>query len=324
MEKTSSASFVTKLRNYMSKNGNRNVVLLVVYLILQTIFFSVATRTFMSGNNMGNLVRQTAELGMVCIPLSMILITGNIDLSVGSVMGVTAITMAWFLKWGYSIPVVLLIGMAIGALVGSINGLLVSKLNLAGIVVTIGTQVMLRGVCYILTGGRPVSGLPRAFIQISKIKICGLSISFLVMIIMFVFAILIMQRTSVGIKIHAIGYNSKTSIYSGINADGIKFVLFCISGVVAAIASFFMLMRFGSAESEFANGYDTNALTAVLLGGVSIAGGSGNMLGTLLGLIAVSMLKNGLTHMGMSSTNQQFILGLLIVVSAIDLKNRTK
>lgn len=204
MEKTSSASFVTKLRNYMSKNGNRNVVLLVVYLILQTIFFSVATRTFMSGNNMGNLVRQTAELGMVCIPLSMILITGNIDLSVGSVMGVTAITMAWFLKWGYSIPVVLLIGMAIGALVGSINGLLVSKLNLAGIVVTIGTQVMLRGVCYILTGGRPVSGLPRAFIQISKIKICGLSISFLVMIIMFVFAILIMQRTSVGIKIHAI------------------------------------------------------------------------------------------------------------------------
>ena len=323
MEKTTS-SFGQKLRSYMSRNGNKNVVLLIFYLILQTIFFSVATKTFLTGNNMENLVRQTAELGMVCIPLSMILITGNIDLSIGSVMGVCAISMAWMLKWGYSIPVVLLLGMAIGVVVGSINGFMVAKLHLAGIVVTIGTQVMLRGVCYILTGGRPVSGLPQEFIQISKLKFCGLSMSFLVMMVMFVIVIIIMEYTSVGVKIHAIGYNPKTSIYSGISADKIKFVLFLVSGAVAAIASFFMLMRFGSAESEFANGYDTNALTAVLLGGISISGGSGNMFGTLLGLIAVAMLKNGLTHMGMSSTNQQFILGLLIVISAIQIQKKSK
>ncbi len=208
MEKTAS-SFGQKLRAYMSRNGNKNVVLLIFYLILQTIFFSVATKTFLTGNNMENLVRQTAELGMVCIPLSMILITGNIDLSIGSVMGVCAISMAWMLKWGYSIPVVLLLGMAIGVVVGSINGFMVAKLHLAGIVVTIGTQVMLRGVCYILTGGRPVSGLPQEFIQISKLKFCGLSMSFLVMMVMFVIVIIIMEYTSVGVKIHAIGYNPR-------------------------------------------------------------------------------------------------------------------
>lgn len=323
MEKKSS-SFLAGLKNYMSRNGNRNVVLLIFYVILQAIFFSVVTDTYFTSKNIANLVRQTAELGMVCIPLSMILITGNIDLSVGSVMGVTAISMAWFLKWGWGIPAALALGLLIGAAVGAINGFMVSKMHLAGIVVTIGTQVMLRGVCYILTGGRPVSGLPRDFISISKIKILGMSVSFIVMIVMFVIAILIMEYTSFGVKVHAIGYNPKASIYSGIKADQIKFILFCISGMVAAIASFFMLMRFGSAESEFANGYDTNSLTAVLLGGISISGGSGNMFGTLLGLIAVSMLKNGLTHMGMSSTNQQFILGILIVLSAIDWKKKAK
>lgn len=318
------SSLSARLKAYTSKNGNKNVLLLVFYLILQLIFFSVTTKTFLTGNNMENLVRQTAELGMVCIPLSMILITGNIDMSIGSVMGVCAICMAWLLKWGYSIPVVLLLGIAIGVAVGSINGFMVAKLHLAGIVVTIGTQVMLRGVCYILTGGRPVSGLPRAFIQISKIKVCGLSVSFLVMMAMFVVAIIIMEYTSVGVRIHAIGYNAKASIYSGISADRLKFILFLVSGAVASVAAFFMLMRFGSAESEFANGYDTNALTAVLLGGISISGGSGNMFGTLLGLIAVAMLKNGLTHMGMSSTNQQFILGLLIVISAIQIQKKSK
>ena len=323
MEKMS-VPFGQKIKTYMSKSGNKNVVLLIPYIILQTIFFALATNSFFTGNNFENLIRQTAELGMVCVPLSMILITGNIDMSVGSVMGVCAICMAWLLKWGYSIPVALLFGMLIGAVVGSINGFMVAKLHLAGIVVTIGTQVMLRGVCYILTGGRPVSGLPRAFIQISKLKVCGLSISFLVMLVMFAIAIVVMEYTSIGVKIHAIGYNARTSIYSGITADKIKFILFMVSGAVAAVASFFMLMRFGSAESEFANGYDTNSLTAVLLGGVSMAGGSGNMFGTLLGLIAVAMLKNGLTHMGMSSTNQQFILGLLIVVSAIQIQKKSK
>ena len=239
-------------------------------------------------------------------------------------MGVCAISMAWLLKLELNFFLVLLIGMLIGALVGSINGLFVSRFHLAGIVVTIGTQVMLRGVCYILTGGRPVSGLPRDFLAISKLRLLGMPVSFIVMIAMFAAAIVIMQYTTFGIKAHAIGYNPKASIFSGIHADRIKFWLFALSGTVAAVASSFMLMRFGSAESEFAGGYDTSSLTAVLLGGISISGGSGNMLGTLLGLIAVATLKNGLTHMGMSSTNQQFVLGLLIVLSAINWKRKNK
>lgn len=308
--------------NYMSKDGNRNVVLLCVYLIVQTIAFAVATPFFLTNDNMQNLMRQTAELGMVSIPLAIVLMTGNIDLSIGSVMGVCAISMAHLLKTGLSFPLVLLITVLIGAGVGCINGFLVAKLHLAGIVVTIGTQVMLRGVCYILTGGRPVSGLPPYFTGFSKMTVWGMPVSCLVMIVMFIAAIIVMQKTTFGIKIHAIGYNARASEFSGVYADRIKFWLFVLSGSVAAIASMFMVMRFGSAESEFANGYDTNTLTAILLGGISIDGGSGNMFGALLGLITVATLKNGLTHLGMTSTNQYFILGLLIIISAIRWKKK--
>lgn len=311
---------IKNLKAYMKKSGNRNVVLLVIYIVIQTIFFASVTPFFFTGANFQNLMRQTAELGMVCIPLSIILLTGNIDLSIGSVMGVCAISLARMLKVGMSIPLSILLTILIGALVGSLNGFFVAKLGLDGLVATIGTQVMLRGVCYILTGGRPVSGLPSSFTDFSKVQLLGVPISFALMILIFVISIIVMQYTTFGIKIHAIGYNSKASIFSGINATKIKFWLFVLSGSIAAMASMFMLMRFASAESEFANTYDTNTLTAILLGGINISGGSGNMLGPLLGLIAVAMLKNGLNHMQVTAIIQNFIIGLLIIISAINLK----
>lgn len=307
---------------YMKKDGNRNVILLILYLIVQTVVFALALPHFMSVSNFQNLMRQTAELGMVSIPLSIVLMTGNIDLSIGAVMGVCAISLARMLSRGMAVPLAILITVGIGALVGSLNGFCVAKLHLDGLVATIGTQVMLRGICYILTGGRSVSGLPSVFTRASKIYILGIPISFILMLVIFAIAIFVMQKTGFGIKVHAIGYNSKASEYSGIKADMIKFWLFVLSGAVAAVASLFMLMRFASAESEFANGYDMDTLTAILLGGISIAGGSGNMLGAFLGLVTVATLKNGLNHMGMTATYQQFIIGLLIVISAIQWKRK--
>lgn len=321
MEK-SKGKFGLAIGSYMKKNGNRNVVLLAIYLIVQTVVFGFVTPYFLTGSNVQNLMRQTAELGMVCIPLAIVLMTGNIDLSIGSVMGVCAISLARLLKMGVSIPLAMLIVILIGGLVGFINGFFVGKLHLEGIVATIGTQVMLRGVCYILTGGRPVSGLPSEFTRISKMYILGMPISFIVMLVIFIISIVVMQRTTFGIKIHAIGFNARTSRFSGINADRIKFWLFALSGSVAALASMFMLMRFASAESEFANTYDTNTLTAILLGGISISGGSGNMLGAFLGLITVATLKNGLNHLGVTAISQNFIIGLLIIVSAINWKKK--
>lgn len=305
------------LRSYMNRSGNRNVVLLLVLLVILVAVFSATTPYFMSSSNFQNLMRQTAELGMVCIPLAIVLMTGNIDLSIGSVMGVCAISLARMLKVGLPIPVAVILTVIVGGAVGCINGFFVGKLHLDGIVATIGTQVMLRGVCYILTGGRPVSGLPESFTRVSKMYFCGIPISFVVMLIIFVVSIIVMQRTTFGIKIHAIGYNAKASQFSGIHADRIKFWLFVLSGSVAALASMFMLMRFASAESEFANTYDTNTLTAILLGGISISGGSGNMLGAFLGLVTVSILKNGLNHLNVTSIEQNFIIGTLIIISAI-------
>ena len=148
-------SIVTGIKNYSKKDGNKNIVLLAVYLIIQTSVFAMLTPFFITAANFQNLMRQTAELGMVTIPLAIILMTGNIDLSIGSVMGVCAISLARLLKTGMNIWLAVLITILIGAAIGSLNGFLVARMHLAGIVATLGTQVMLRGVCNILTGGRP-------------------------------------------------------------------------------------------------------------------------------------------------------------------------
>lgn len=313
---------VSGIKSYSKKDGNKNIVLLVFYLVIQTVVFASLTPFFLTSANFQNLMRQTAELGMVTIPLAIILMTGNIDLSIGSVMGVCAISLARLLKTGMNVWIAVLITVLIGAFLGSINGFLVARMHLAGIVATLGTQVMLRGVCNILTGGRPVSGLPREFLGFANIRILGMPVSFIFMIVVFIAAIFIMQKTSFGVKIHAIGYNPKTSEYSGLNSDKIKFILFTLSGAIAAIAATFMLMRFSSAESKFANGYDTDTLTSLLIGGISIAGGSGNMIGALLGFIAIATLRNGLNHLGVSSIFQTVILGVLIIVSAVNFKKK--
>ena len=315
-------SIVTGIKNYSEKDGNKNIVLLAVYLMIQTGVFAMLTPFFITAANFQNLMRQTAELGMVTIPLAIILMTGNIDLSIGSVMGVCAISLARLLKTGMNIWLAVLITILIGAAIGSLNGFLVARMHLAGIVATLGTQVMLRGVCNILTGGRPVSGLPEQFLSYANIRIFGMPVSFIFMAVIFMAAIFIMQKTSFRIRVHAIGYNPRTSIYSGLGSDKIKFIMFTLSGAVAAIAAAFMLMRFASAESKFASGYDTDTLTSLLIGGISIAGGSGNMIGALLGFITIATLRNGLNHMGISAIFQTVILGILIIISAVNFKKK--
>ncbi len=304
------------ISSYMKRDGNRNVVLLIAFMAVQILFFSQVTEYFLGISNFVNLMRQTAELGMVTIPLAMLILTGNIDLSVGAVMGVCAISLARMLRAGMNIGLSILITLCIGALMGCINGFFVAKLHLAGIVATIGTQVMLRGACFILTGGRPVSGLPKEFLDVAKWNLFGIPFTFILMIAAFVIAIFIMQRTSFGIKLHAIGYNAKASKFSGIQSDKLKFWLYVLSGTVAAIAATFMLTRFASAESAFGTGYDTDVLTSVLIGGMSIAGGSGNLLGALLGVLTIGTLRNGMNHLEISALYQQMVLGALIVISA--------
>lgn len=312
------------VHTYTQRDENRNVALLMFWLIIQTSAFTLVTPYFFTLKNFLNLCKQTAELGMIMVPLAMVLLSGNIDLSMGSVMGVCAISLAKLLKAEVPMLVSIPIVIVLGGLLGSLNGMFVAKLHLAGIVATIGTQVMLRGVCYILTGGRPVSGLPSEFLDIAKWKVFGIPATFVIMLVFFAAAIFIMKRTKFGMKLHSVGYNSRTSIYSGINADRIKMWLYVFSGAVGAIAATFMLTRFASAESAFGTGYDTEVLTSMLVGGMSIAGGSGNLIGALLGLFTISMLRNGMTHMEISSLYQQMVLGVLILISAAKLKCRPK
>ena len=310
------------VKRLLGTRGMGAVITAFVGLIIIYVAFGLIDRNVFSGQNVMNLLRSMSKYLLIGVGQSYLLITGNIDLSIGSVMGVCAISLARLLKTGMNIWLAVLITILIGAAIGSLNGFLVARMHLAGIVATLGTQVMLRGVCNILTGGRPVSGLPQQFLSCANIRILGMPVSFIFMVVIFMIAIFIMQKTSFGIRVHAIGYNPKTSVYSGLGSDKIKFIMFTLSGAVAAIAAAFMLMRFASAESKFASGYDTDTLTSLLIGGISIAGGSGNMIGALLGFITIATLRNGLNHLGVSAIFQTVILGVLIIVSAVNFKKK--
>ena len=245
------------------------------------------------------------------------------DLSVGSIVGVCGIVCGMLLRAGQPIVLSILASIAAGAAVGFVNGVIVGKLKIQAVVVTIGTQVMFRGLCYIMTSGRAVSGYPLSFFVLGTGDILGLPISVLVLAACYLGAWFVLERTYLGRYILAIGNNQNTTRYSGIRVDRVKMLLFVFCGVMTAIASVFLISRLSSAEATLGSGYELDIITAALIGGIDINGGSGKLQVTFLGILIIGILRNGLNLMGLSVIYQSIILGVLLLVAVAKRKSRT-
>lgn len=289
--------------------------LLAGIIAAEFILFGFAAPYFLTVGNLFNILRQVSEIGMISIPLTFLLLSGHMDLSVGSIVGVCGVTTGMILRAGGPIVLAMLAGIAAGAAIGFINGLIVGKLKIQAVVVTIGTQVMFRGLCYILTSGRAVSGYPLSFFTLGTGDVLGVPISVIVLLLMYAGAWFVLEKSWFGRYVLAIGNNQNTTRYSGIRVDRVKIILFTICGVMTAIASIFLISRLSSAEATLGSGYELDIITAALIGGVDINGGRGKLQGTFLGILIIGILRNGLNMMGLSVIYQSIILGVLLLVA---------
>ncbi len=299
--------------------GQGRYILLAGIIAGEFLLFGVAAPYFLTVGNLFNILRQVSEIGMISIPLTFLLLSGHMDLSVGSIVGVCGVSTGMILRAGGSIPLALLAGIAAGTAVGFLNGLIVGKLKIQAVVVTIGTQVLFRGLCYILTSGRAVSGYPAAFFTLGTGDVLGVPISVIVLLVMYAAAWLVLEKSWFGRYVLAIGNNQNTARYSGIRVDRMKIALFTLCGALTAVASAFLISRLSSAEATLGSGYELDIITAALIGGIDINGGSGKLQGTFLGILIIGILRNGLNMMGLSVIYQSIILGALLLVAVADL-----
>ncbi len=292
-----------------------------VFLILLILGggLSLYTDTFLTSTNIFNILRAFSWIAISAFGQCMVIITGGIDLSVGSVMGLAGLATAMFLAHGVNVPIAVAAGLLAGLIVGFLNGLMITKGKLPPFIATLGSLLMARGLCYGLTGGWPVRDLPLAFRNLGQydIPIAGLGVP-LPLIFMLVFGLItsvFLTRTVWGYRIYALGGNETATALSGINTNRIKILVYSLCGLLTAIGGVLMTARLGVAAPTAAQGYELDVIAAAVVGGTSLKGGEGTILGVLIGAAIMQVLRNGLVLLGVSAYWLQAVQGLVIVVA---------
>ncbi|MDO4650498.1 MAG: ABC transporter permease [Eubacteriales bacterium] len=304
----------------MKKNKKFAVVLLdygiLVALLILIVVFSFASKNFFKTTTLFTILKQVSITGIVCIGQTLVMLTGGIDLSVGSVAGVSAVTAAIFLKdLNMAIPLTCILVMAIALLYGVISGLCVTKLNMPPLIATLGMQTSLRGLAYIVTGGLPVYGFTKDFGNFAKGTIAGIPYMVILMIVLFVIFILALEKTTLGRYIYGVGGNEESSRLSGISVTKVKLMAYGFSGFLAGIAGLVLLSRTSSGQPSAGSGYEMDAITAVVLGGVSLSGGEGKLHMVVIGMLLMGTLTTGMIMCGINDYVQQLVKGIVLIIA---------
>jgi ribose transport system permease protein len=287
---------------------------LIGFFVLCT-FFSFASGEFLSTENISNIIRQVSINGILAVGMTFVILTGGIDLSVGSVMAFTGtIMVGLMINNGMPAIAAVIIGIILGALLGYINGLFISRARIPAIIVTLAMMEAARGLALLYTGGYPLSGLPASYAFIGRGYLFGvIPMPAVIMILVFIVAYIILNHLPIGRYIYAIGGNEEAVRLSGVKVKRIKSFVYLISGITAAISGLIMTSRLASGQPMAGEGYELDAIAAVVLGGTSIAGGRGHIFGTILGALLLGVLSNGLNLMGVSPYVQRVLKGAIIV-----------
>lgn len=288
---------------------------LIAILILLILFFSFQSPYFLNFSNLFNVLRQITEIAIVALPLTLIVVCGAMDLSVGSIVGLSAITLGICFQRGVPIIGGVIAAVAVGVICGLLNGFFVAYLKMMPIMVTIGTMSLFRGIVYGITNARPISGFPESFFVLGQGDILGVPINVLITVILYAIGIFILNKTIIGRYLYSMGNNEDTVLYSGINIRKIRMILYGIEGLLCALAGICYVSRLGSAETTLGTNMELEVLTAVLLGGTNIFGGKGKLSGTILGVLIIGVLRNGLNLLGVSALYQMVAIGVLILLA---------
>lgn len=304
----------------MKKNKNFVLVLLdygiLVALAIMIVVFSFASKNFFRTTTMFTILKQVSITGIVCIGQTLVMLTGGIDLSVGSIAGVSAVTAAIFLKnFNMAIPVTCVLVMLLALVYGLISGLCVTKLNMPPLIATLGMQTSLRGLAYIITGGLPVYGFTKAFGNFAKGTIASIPYMVILMIVLFIVFIYALAKTTMGRYLYGVGGNEEASRLSGVNVTRVKLMAYGLSGFLAGIAGLVLLSRTSSGQPSAGQNYEMDAITSVVLGGVSLSGGEGKLHMVIIGMLLMGTLTTGMIMCGINDYVQQLVKGIVLIVA---------
>lgn len=309
---------------------NKNIIKYIqdygsfIALIFLVIVIGAISPDFRTINNFLSLLRQSAINGLIAFGMTCIILTGGIDLSVGSVLALTSIICAHTIKIGVPAPLSMLIALIFGIILGTISGLMVTKSRLQPFIATLITMTGYRGLTMILSGGKPISRLGNNLLlnQIGKGSFLGIPIPVWILIIFFAIFLFVLKKTVLGREIYATGSNSKAAELAGINTNNIKLIVYAVSGFMASLSGLILVSRLGSAQPTLGSGYELDAIAAVALGGTSMTGGRGKITGTLIGILIIAVLNNGLNIIGVSSYYQDVVKALVIFLAVVSDRNR--
>ncbi|MBU3190370.1 ribose ABC transporter permease [Clostridium bowmanii] len=300
-----------KLKNSLLKYKS------LIGLLILCLVISVITPRFLTIPNIKNVFTQVSVNAVIAIGMSFVILTGGIDLSVGSILAISGAVAASIIKSTGNIYLAIIVALAIGSTVGLINGVLISKGKIQAFIVTLATMTIFRGVTYVYTNGTPISGLGESFSVIGNKTVLGLPIPVVFTIIVFGLAYYILSQTRYGRYLYALGGNEDSARLSGINTDKIKTLVYVICGAAAALSGIIVTSRIGSASPNAGVGFELDAISAVVLGGTSLSGGEGSVVGTIIGALIIGVLNNGLNLVNVSPFYQAIIKGLVILLAVI-------
>jgi ribose transport system permease protein len=288
-----------------------------IVLVLMCIFFAISNSRFLTLANLLIIVKQISIPSLVAIGMTIIIITGNIDLSVGSIVAFVSVCTGLMLKSGVPIVITIILSLVISAGLGFISGIVTAKLKLHSFLVTLALMQAFRGLAQTLTGGYPVAGLPKSFGTIASAKIGNFPLLILYMVVFYVVFIYIMKYTAFGRSIYALGGNEESARLSGINTDRIKTMAFVLSSMLCGVSAILLTSKVRSGDPTAAVGWEMDAIAAAIIGGTDMMGGKGTLGGTVIGLLFVGILSNGMTLLNIQPYPQAVIKGLLIFMAVI-------
>ncbi|MFZ5967558.1 MAG: ABC transporter permease [Bacillota bacterium] len=313
----------TDYKQTAAKLFNKYGILLI--FIGMCIFMSFMSPAFLKTRNLINIVRQMSVIGIVAMGVTMVIITTGIDLSSGSVIALVSVSVASFAHPGQNIFLAILLGLAVGALAGCINGTISAKGKIPPFISTLGMYTAARGLALLLSDGRPIGNLSPSFIFLGQGDILGLPIPIIIFVAIGVLSHFLLSSTKFGNYTYAIGGNEQAARICGINVDKYKILIFTYAGTLSALAGIILTARITAGQPSMGVGYELDAIASAVIGGTSLNGGIGKITGTIVGALIIGVLNNGLDLMNVSSYWQQILKGCIIVGAVLlDAKKNKK
>lgn len=290
---------------------------LVFSFLLLMMALSLLSERFLTPANLMNVLRQATINGIVSVGMTIVILTGGIDLSVGSVLALSVTVGASLMKQGTPVGLAVASALGIGTLLGVINGLMITRAKIPPFIATLGMLTVARGLTLLYTQGQPITGLPATFRWIGTGVVAGIPMPVILSLAVFAIGWVFLSRTKYGAQIYLLGDNPTAARLAGVPVDRMTVLVYAISGFCAALAGLVLVARLDSAQPIIGQGYEFNAIAAVVVGGTSFSGGEGGLAGTLLGALLIETLNNGLNLLNVSPLWEQVVKGVVIALALL-------